>query len=404
MKAVDFLLFAVRQVSRSRMRAFLTVLGIAVGIAAVIGTVSLGEGVRTQALDAIEAQSDLTLVEASAGQEGGVVQFVTTAKASAIAGMPGVVATAPLLRDAYASERQTYLAVVGIGKDSFEEVAAPSYAQGRAFSPGTNEVVLGADIADTLRRYEGVRVGDNFTVLVREYADTGSPEDRRITLVPVGVLSERGDAFDTAVVGDLSFVGGVRERKGTYDGVLVRAASVDDVAGVVAGIESLDLSATGAFEEIDAVNRLMDMVVLVLAFFAAVSLVVGALMIVTSMVTSVYERRHEIGIAMAVGASQRDVLALILLECVVIGFFGGLLGDVLGVVFARAIEVVGKPFIVAALGDTFSGLSSTGITQVTPSLLLLGAGAAVALSVLSGLYPAVLAARQNPADAIRSRR
>lgn len=404
MKFLDFLSYAAGQVTRKRMRAVLTIIGIAVGIAAVIGTVALGEGIRAQAIGAVEAQSDLTLIEVSAGQQGGTVQLVTGARLQAIAGVPGVVAAAPIVRDSFASERQTYLAVTGIGAAELTAVLAPSYAQGGTFSPGTNEVVLGADIWDTLRRYEGVRLDEPMTVLVREYADTGSPEDREVVLVPVGVLRERGDALDTAVVGDISFIGAVRERQGSYDGLLVRAATPADVFSIVDRIEGLDLAATGSFEEIESVNRLMDMVVVVLAFFAAVSLVVGALMIMTTMVTSVYERRHEIGIAMAVGASQREVLALILLECAVIGLIGGILGDALGIAFAWMIDAVGKPFIVAALGEGFAGLSTTGITLVTPLLLVFGVVAAVGLSVLSGLYPARIAARQDPVEAIRSRR
>ncbi len=404
MKFLDFLSYAAGQVTRKRMRAVLTIIGIAVGIAAVIGTVSLGEGIRAQAIGAVEAQSDLTLVEVSAGQGGGAMHLVTGARAQAIAGLQGVDAAAPLVRDSFASERQTYLAVTGIGAEDFSAILSPSYAQGRAFSSGTNEVVLGADIWDTLRRYEGVRLGEPVTVLVRAYADTGSPEDRKIVLVPVGVLRERGDAFDTAVVGDISFIGAVREREGHYDGLLVRASTPAAVFPVVDRIESLGLSATGSFEEIESVNRLMDMVVVVLAFFAAVSLVVGALMIMTTMVTSVYERRHEIGIAMAVGASQREVLTLILLECAVIGLIGGILGDALGIAFAWMIDAVGKPFVVAALGEGFAGISTTGITLVTPLLLLFGVVAAVGLSVLSGLYPARIAARQDPVEAIRSRR
>jgi len=124
----------------------------------------------------------------------------------------------------------------------------------------------------------------------------------------------------------------------------------------------------------------------------------------TTMVTSVYERRHEIGIAMAVGASQREVLTLILLECAVIGLIGGILGDALGIAFAWLIDAVGKPFIVAALGEGFAGISTTGITLVPPLLLVFGVVAAVGLSVLSGLYPARIAARQDPVEAIRSRR
>ena len=125
MKLLDFLSYAAGQVTRKRMRAVLTIIGIAVGIAAVIGTVSLGEGIRAQAIGAIEAQSDLTLVEVSAGGGGGAMHLVTGARAQAIAGLPGVDASAPLVRDNFASERQTCLAVTGSVQSASKPLLSP---------------------------------------------------------------------------------------------------------------------------------------------------------------------------------------------------------------------------------------------------------------------------------------
>ena len=84
-RLLDYLKVSAHQVSRKRMRVFLTALGIAIGVAAVIGTVSLGEGVRYQAVEAIKEQSDLTLIEATADIRGGAIQFITSAKIDELA-------------------------------------------------------------------------------------------------------------------------------------------------------------------------------------------------------------------------------------------------------------------------------------------------------------------------------
>ncbi|HRD26525.1 MAG TPA: ABC transporter permease, partial [Methanoculleus sp.] len=113
-RLLDYLKVSAHQVSRKRMRVFLTALGIAIGVAAVIGTVSLGEGVRYQAVEAIKEQSDLTLIEATADIRGGAIQFITSAKIDELATIQHVEASSAVVREAYTTKRQTYLEVVGI--------------------------------------------------------------------------------------------------------------------------------------------------------------------------------------------------------------------------------------------------------------------------------------------------
>jgi len=172
------------------------------------------------------------------------------------------------------------------------------------------------------------------------------------------------------------------------------------VFAVAEDIQSMGLTVNGAFRQIESVNRLMDIVILFLSIFAAISLVVGALMIVNTMVMAVYERTREIGVSMAVGASQGDVITLILMECFYIGAIGGILGDLLGLLFSWIINTVGKAYLIARMGDLFSGFARYDLALVTPQILIFGFLIAVVLSLVSGIYPAVKAARLNPVEAI----
>ncbi|MCW3133712.1 MAG: hypothetical protein N2V78_05220, partial [Methanophagales archaeon] len=91
-----------------------------------------------------------------------------------------------------------------------------------------------------------------------------------------------------------------------------------------------------------------------------------------------------------------------LAECVIIGVIGGIFGDLLGIGFSMFIDLVGKPFLVSALGGELgAGLQSGSITAVTPWILAVGFAISVVLSIVSGLYPARRAARLNPLDALR---
>lgn len=398
----DYFIIALRHLGRKRLRFLLTVLGIAIGVAAVIGTVSLGEGIRYNAVETIKTQSDLTLVSVHPGVSGSTVQLISGSRITEIRSFPHVVGAEGIIRDTYATARQTFVPVMGI--DTVEEGGLLNlrYARGRPFSTGSFEVVAGYRLAEKLQRYEGIRLGDPFVVTIREYDASGKPVDTELELELVGVLQERGDSLDETLLADRDAATAARDEEPSFDGILVRVDSPEEVEGLVDRISSLQLEATGAFEQIDSVNRLMDMVVLLLALFAVISLVVGALMIMNTMMTSVYERVREIGITMAVGASDRDVISLILSECVLIGAAGGIVGDLFGLAFAALINTAGRSFILSRLGDEFAVLFGTEIVRVTPSLLIAGLVVSILLAVISGLYPAVKAARLNPVDAIRS--
>jgi len=399
---IEYMAVAARQVARRRMRVLLTALGIAIGVAAVVGTVSLGEGIRYQAVEAIKEQSDLTLIEATADIRGGAIQFITPAKIDELAAIQHVEASSAVVREAYATKRQTYLEVVGVDPGGIKDVVRLKYLKGEPFAPGSRQAVLGHDIAETLQRNEGIRPGDTIPILIRRYDDDGMPVDEEVTFTLVGVLQERDDAFDRVMLIDRGVAQELRGDETAFDGVLVRVDHPDAVFGVVDDVKALGLTAKGAFQQIESVNQLMDVVVLILAFFAGVSLIVGVLMIVNTMVTSVFERTREIGITMAIGASPADVVYLILAECFYIGLIGGVLGNLLGVAFTGAINTFGKPFIIARLGDTFSTFAEGDITLITPEILVTGMAIAIVLSLVSGLYPALKAAHLNPVTAIRT--
>jgi putative ABC transport system permease protein len=397
---IDFLKIAARQLFSKKFRVILTVLGIAIGVAAVIGTVSLGEGIRTQAIETIKAQSDLTIIEVSPGLQEGTVQLITEAKIGTVRSMPHVLSVAPIIRDSYATQRQTYLGAIGIQSEDLA-VIRPLYLKGTSYAPGTNEVVMGQKIAEKLQRYEGIRFNDIFAAAVREYDTSGAPRDREVMLRVTGVLRERNDAYDDLIILDRSTLLSIRHSEPQYDGILVRVDDPNAVFPAVEKIISLGLTTKGAFEQINAVNRFMDMILLIFTFFAGISLVVGGLMITTTMITSIYERTREIGITMAIGASERDVVILVLYECLFIGILGGILGDLLGIIFAQGINILGKPFVISRLGPEFSGLFGSEITRITPEMLIGGFVIAIVLSIGAGIYPAIKAAHLNPVDAIR---
>jgi putative ABC transport system permease protein len=400
-RVLDELILALRRLKTRKLRVLLTVLGIAIGIAAVLGTISLGEGIRTQAVETIRASSDLTLLEMTPREVNGPMYLITPSSVEYVRALPHITGVSPVLRDSYASRSQTYLPVIGASPDEISSLLNFRLETGRLFSAGSPEAVLGADIGEYLRRYEGLQIGSPFAIMVREYDDQGRPRDREISITPVGILSSRDDRFDGVIVLDTSMVRSQKPGQEGFDAVYLRVddhLSVSDVAG---DIQQLGFTAGGAFEQIDAVNRFMDVVILVFALFAGVSLLVGGLMIANTMMISVYEQTREIGISMALGAAEGDVMRLVLFECLVLGILGGCAGIIGSLIFSSVLNVAGRSLLLSRMGGEFSGLFGDSISVITPAMLAIGLVIAVVLSLVSGIYPAYRAARLDPVEAMK---
>ncbi|MCK9591356.1 MAG: ABC transporter permease [Methanoregula sp.] len=400
-KEVDFIKMSARQLYTKRLRVALTVIGIAIGVAAVIGIVALSDGIRYQAIETIKAQSDLTLIEVHPKTMNGVTQLITESKVEALRAAPHVLAVAPAFTDAYSTKKQTFLQVVAVQGGEIDKVLNLKYTSGRAGVPEASEVVFGADLKDKLQRNEGIRVGDVFMALVRDYDANGMPVDRQVPLTVIGALGDRDDKFDNYVLIDQTTASRIRGEQKGYDTVFVRVDDPDAVFNVVDQITDQGLTATGAFEQIKAVNQFMDAILIIFMIFAVFALFVGGLMITTTMITSVYERTREIGITMAVGASENDVIRMVLYECLLIGIIGGIVGNILGYLFTVVLNTVGKPFIIARMGSEFSSIFGNEIAKLSPEMVIAGMAIAVIFSLGAGLYPAIKATHLNPVEAIR---
>jgi len=400
-KEADLLRLSARQLVKKRLRVALTVLGIAIGVAAVIGIVALSDGIRYQAIETIRSQSDLTLIEVHPSTQDGVSQLITGSRVESLRSIPHVTGLSPAFTDSYSTRKQTFLQILAVDGNEIGPVLHLTLASGRMPEPGAPEVVFGADIKDKLQRNEGIRIGDVFMALVREYNETGMPVDRQVPLSVAGALTDRDDKFDQYVFIDRGTAVRIRGEDRGYDTVFVRVDDPDAVFAVVDSITAQGFTVTGAFEQIEAVNRFMDALLIVFMLFAAFALVVGGLMITTTMITSVYERTRELGITMAVGASEHDVIRMVLYECLLIGVIGGIVGDLVGLLFTAIINTVGKPWIIARLGPEFSTIFGSEIAKLSPAMMVAGLLIAVLFSLIAGIYPAIKATRMNPVDAIR---
>ncbi|WP_235284783.1 ABC transporter permease [Methanosarcina sp. 2.H.T.1A.6] len=384
---------AIRQLRLKKLRTLLILLGIAIGVATVVAVVSFGEGLRINAIEEIQKSRDLTLIEVSPGlREDGLV-LISDSKVEEIKEYGEV--ACPYVKDAYVSPSGTYFELFGV-QDDYRTANELELAEGSWFDSGQSQIVLGSDLWEKLEKIDGARIGTPITTRLRLYGEDGKPLDREISFIPVGHLKPAGNEIDTGAFMKLGYAKEL-SKKDYYDGVLIKVESSSQVHETRGQVEKLGLSSSSAQDEIDSVNRIMNGVTLVLAFFSSISLLVGGLMVVNTMVVSVYERTREIGISKALGASESDILRMFLAECLLIGTVGGVLGDLLGVLFATLIDRVGRSLLM-------SRLEIGNIEHLTAlNFKILAAGILVSLlvSVLSGLYPAWRASKLDPVRALR---
>jgi putative ABC transport system permease protein len=177
----------------------------------------------------------------------------------------------------------------------------------------------------------------------------------------------------------------------------INTNTIDDVASAIQK-KMDDMHGEKAFlvftpkQLTEQIGTITNTLSLVLGGIAGIALIVAGIGIANTMLMSVMERTREIGIMKAIGASTRNVLEIFLMEAVLIGIIGGVVGDILGIVFSDIIGVVLRNY----------GLAFT--TVVTPELLILGLAFSVGLGVIFGLLPSRKASKMNPIEALRYER
>jgi putative ABC transport system permease protein len=376
-----------------KVRTLLILLGISVGVAAVIGVTSLGEGIRVNAVAEIQKSHDLTLIEVSPGVSNAGIIMITDSKVHAIEPYGTIVS--PYVMDDYVTLNKTYFEILGITTD-YQDAKELELETGSWFEEETYRIVLGSDIAEKFEKIEEIEIGDTIEARIRLYGIEGKPIDKDVEFTVAGILEPTGTQADDQSFIDINIATGIDE-KDVYNGIIVKVDSANQAPDARAAIEKQGLTCYSAQDEIDSINKIMNAITLVLAFFSSISLIVGALMIINTMIVSVYERTREIGIAKAVGASQTDIIRIFLSECIIIGILGGLLGDLFGIIFSVLIDKIGKPLLVMQLDIS----EIEHLTAINMKILIAGFLISLVISIISGLYPAWRASKLDPVKALK---
>ncbi|MEU8259458.1 ABC transporter permease [Micromonospora sp. NPDC048999] len=395
MTLAETLRFALRGIAANKLRSALTMLGILIGVAAVILLVAVGNGSAQAITSRIEALGTNTLTVTGAGRgagTGGLTLDVADALVDPVLA-PDVRSVSPLVTTSatitYQGAEHEVGQFVGTRPSWFDASNSP-VASGATFSAddeaqGRRVVVIGRTVADEL--FPGVDpIGQQVTV-------------GGALFTVVGVLAPKSttgfqDANDTAIA-PLRAVREVLAGYGALSSILVEAKNPEQVQAVQTQIttvldQRLPSTGTGgtsyriqnAAQLLQTQTETAETFTVLLGAVAAISLLVGGIGITNIMLVTVTERTREIGIRKALGARRRTVLVQFLTEATLLSLIGGALGVATALVGSRFSIVGVRPVIV-------------------PSSVVLALGVSVAIGLFFGGLPAARAARLRPIDALR---
>lgn len=408
MKTSGYLKMALSILYHSKIRSWLTIIGVVIGIASVVTIVSLGDSLSAD-MNSQLSDMDLTLITITPGY--------SKASSDMFDGRPGEMedgsvssTDAELTKKdiraiklignisyidgrisgsgntVYFMGESASLSITGVDPQVWQYMSTYELESGRLLDPADNNVaVIGYKIAN--------EVFDNQISVNRLI----KINDKSVRVV--GILADGED--DNAIYMPIDAAVGIIEdaENEVYDSIVVQVNDANNVKATKEKIETKlmisrnvmneddkDFTVSDTLSMTETINEMMSSLNVFLGAIAAVSLIVGSVGIANTMFTSVMEKTKEIGTMKSIGATNKDVLMIFIFNSGMVGFVGGIIGIILSMMVTYAIG----PLL---------GLS-TSIT-IAPYLVVLGISIAVLIGVASGIIPAYNASKMKPVDALR---
>lgn len=383
----ELTLLAVRNLAARKARSALTLIGIAIGMTAVVALISLSLGAQR----AIERQfaklgADVILVVPAGGLGEPRPAKLDLSILQNIAGVRSVGAVRREILPIKSASTQGFLTVVGVssseglGKRFFGGL---EIASGRLFAPDQDEVMLGEGAAQELK----VSLSDSITIQNRMFRVVG-------LLQPT-----RNEQDDYALYVSLERLEELVDEKGLISVVFVRAVPDRDPTVLAQEIQRVlresvverEFLVQSSKQLSDLVSGALTVLRWTLGAIAGISLLVGGIGLTNTMLMAILERTHEIGILRAIGARRAHIVILFLLESSLLGLLGGLTGLTVGGAIAQSVVAVAQQFLHTDLFNAaFDG-----------TLIIGSLGFSVLLGTIAGLWPAWRAAQLSPIEALR---
>jgi len=400
----------------SRLRSWLTIIGIVIGVAAVVAIISMGSGLEA----AVESRlgglgADIITVTPGASRAMGVfgmdrfrggdniqssseqpeltIKDVQVLKSTENVDM--IEGTVSGRGEAYYLGEKSSISIEGVDPLVWSEMTTSELQSGRYLGPSDYDmVVVGSRIAESTFKQPLVL---NRIITI---------EGRSFKIA--GILKESGNGGDdNRIIMSIKAARDILNDTGTdeFDSITIKAADSNAVDQIIADASGKlmisrhvteskkDFTITSATSMQETISATTESTTMFLAAIAAVSLLVGAVGIANTMFTTVLEKTKEIGIMKAIGAKNRDIMMIFMLNSLMVGLIGGIIGVVAG-----SAASMFMPTGIQVTGPRFGGGAGT---LITPELIIFALLIAVGIGMASGAIPAYRASKLKPVDALR---
>ncbi len=401
LKMTKALHLAMGSIGSYKLRSALTTLGIIIGIAAVVANISLGASFNQYFKDELNTQGSNFIIIYSQD-----INLLYDNQLEVIKNTPGVVGVSAIRQQLGAVTYVTktkQLDIQGVSAD-YKEISNIQMGKGTFISDQDRyTAVLGSDVAyekfdenlslrnpvniEFIRR-DGTAVTHSFKIVgiidspETTFIQSGAESNERI-FIPIETMNEMLDIDDyggfSITVKDAE---SVRPLSDEIDRKLARSLGIPERE-----LDNEDVKPYMIFNQADILDNLEDLSTNLSTLFLAValiSLLVGSIGITNIMLVTVTERTKEIGLLKSLGYTRSNILTLFIIESIILGLIGGILGTLLGVIGSYATEnFVGLPYV------------------FPPYLFVVGIGISVVVGLSAGVYPANKASKLNPVEALR---
>ncbi len=392
---IQYIVLTIKNLTFRKMRTFLTLLGIIIGITAIVALVSIGEGMTKAVNDQFDRLGADKIFVASMISAGGAGQGLNDEDLRRIEKVRGVKFVTPVVSLTAGSKfkgEEKAISITGVPSKEAEQTFADARAyrmqKGRWIGPGDRKkATIGFKIHDDYYRVK-VDVGDKLEIQGNE-------------IEVVGIFADSGDNDqNNRIYMDFDYLREIMNKGNQITSMVVRVDDVSQATAVSIRIEEVlkknhDTDSFVVLTSEQLVKQITDsfkVVQVVFGGIAAISLIVGGVGIANTMIMNVVERTREIGIMKATGARGSHIIKMIVVESGIIGILGGGIGIFIGYLISLGINVAAEQY----LGPNILS------TAVTPALAVFALGFSFIVGVVSGLYPAIRASKLDPIIALRS--
>lgn len=394
MNAFQCFALALKSLATSKIRALLTMLGIIIGVAAVIVIMSLGNGLTTEVSDAFDSMGTNTITvnitgRGSSSRSISVNEMYEMAEKNSDS-IKALTPTVQVMASPKIGSESYNSAVTGVGED-YLTIKSWEISEGRFINyidikENKRVCVVGA-YYNSMEAFDGDALGNTVRINGYDFTVVGVIENQTDDW-------EDEDSSDNMILIPYSTAAKLLSRTSQINSYTILAQNEDTVAAAKLAVENTlykAFSDDSAYtiinmaEILDVFTEIMDTMVLALALIAGISLLVGGIGIMNIMLVSVAERTREIGIRKALGAKPKHIKMQFVIEAGTTSTIGGIIGIALGVVFAQVI------------GNMVNLNCVPTVTSVVISF-----GVSVLIGVVFGFLPANKAAKLNPIDALRN--